>query len=206
MSFKDYFNPTRGHFIFRTFNADGTMDEYTDKNLIMDTARSNMAKHICGLTTASIINKFVLGTMGHVNTILEPKIAGENGFIPSRIKLFSEETAGGGLNYRIAFNTSSAGTSITDSSAVGDMYDGNVLSFSDDTSYNTVQRVISGNTVTYTIDIPLTNANSIDINNPTIAFTEAALYAGTEIFSMKTFPARVKENTVRFQIIWTIIF
>ena len=39
-----------------------------------------------------------------------------------------------------------------------------------------------------------------------MSYTEAALYAGDNIFSMKTFPARVKEDTVKLEITWSIVF
>jgi len=52
------------------------------------------------------------------------------------------------------------------------------------------------------VTVPVENANETGV----VAYTEAALYSNEEMFSMKTFPARVKENTVKFIITWSIMF
>jgi predicted secreted protein len=198
-----------GVFSIKAFNADGTVDEYTEKNLIMDEARRNMAQLVGGVTTAGVvqgmhINQFVLGTKGHTGTnILDYIKVGDAGFTSARTSLFSEAIAGA-KNYRISF-TPTGGVDVTDANATGRMYSGAVAGAIDGTK-NTVRRVVSDRTVTYTITVPATNANSGDAANPVVAYTEAALYAGDEIFSMKTFPARVKEDTVKFEITWSIIF
>jgi len=198
-----------GVFNIKTFHADGTVDEYTEKNLIMDEARRNMAQLIGGVNTVGdiqgmYINQFVFGTKGHNGTdILDYIKVGDAGFTSARTSLFSEATSGA-KNYKIGFSPS-GGVDVTDANATGQMYSGNVPGIVDP-SKNTVRRVVSDRTVTYTIEIPATNANSEDPINPVIPYTEAALYAGSEIFSMKTFPARVKENTVKIVITWSIIF
>jgi len=202
-----------GVFSVKAYDAAGNIvDEYTEKNLIMDEARKNMAQLIGGVTTAgdiqgSKIDKFVIGTLGHVGTdILDYKKVGENGFDSTRTALFSEATTGA-KNYRIPFDVS-GGLDVT-VNATGTMYSGGSSSFTDPTNAISVQRVVGGDfgrTVTYTVTIPATCANSGDVSNPVVAYTEAALYAGGEIFSMKTFPARVKEDTVKFEITWSIIF
>lgn len=198
-----------GVFSIKAFNADGTVDEYTEKNLIMDEARRNMAQLVGGVTTPGAsqgmcINKFVLGTKGHNGTdILNYIKVGDAGFTSARTSLFSEAISDA-KNYRISFDPV-GDVDITDEGAVGRMYAGDVAG-TFDTIKNTVRRVVSDRTVTYTITVPATNANSGDPENPVVAYTEAALYAGDEIFSMKTFPARVKEDTVKFEITWSIIF
>lgn len=198
-----------GVFSIKTFNADGTVDEYTEKNLIMDEARRNMAQLVGGVTTPGDvqgmhINQFVLGTKGHNGTnILNYIKVGDAGFTSARTSLFSEATSGA-KNYRIGFATT-GGLDVTDAKATGRMYSGSSAGAIDSVK-NTVRRVVSDRTVTYTITVPATNANSGDAANPVVAYTEAALYAGGEIFSMKTFPARVKEDTVKFVITWSIIF
>lgn len=198
-----------GVFSIKAFNADGTVDEYTEKNLIMDEARRNMAQLVGGVTSAGDtqgmhINQFVLGTKGHNGTdILNYIKVGDAGFTSARASLFSEATTGA-KNYRIGFD-GTGGLDVTDTNATGRMYAGGAAGITDSTK-NTVRRVVSDRTVTYTITVPATNANSGDADNPVVAYTEAALYAGDEIFSMKTFPARVKEDTVKFEITWSIIF
>jgi len=208
-----------GVFSFKSLDKDGqVLDEYSEKNLIMDSARTNMAQLIGGVTSGSTstagyeINQFVLGTRGHVGTnILDyqkvgetdtSKPAGDQSFDSSRTDLFSEAISGA-VNYRIPFvgtgdsdiTVSGTGTRYNANTAVGAAEGG-----------NTIRRVVSNRTVTYTITIPAQNANSGDTVDPVVAYTEAALYAGSEIFSMKTFPARVKEDTVKFEITWSIIF
>jgi hypothetical protein len=190
------------------------IDEYTEKNLIMNNARTNMAELIAGVTAnAAPINRFVLGTAGHIGTdILNPKlVGGPEGFTSTRTLLFSEDV--GGLNYRIDFNAD-GGLVVEDLAASGSRWNGATpddIPGTDpltniEVTPNAVRREVSGQTVTYTITIPADNANSNVAGVPAIAYTEAALYAGDDIFSMKTFPARVKEDTVSFEITWSIIF
>lgn len=62
----------------------------------------------------------------------------------------------------------------------------------------------TGSSVTFTIDIATGAANGQ--NETTSVFTEAALYANSRIFAMKTFKAKVKDSTVLLRIIWTITF
>jgi hypothetical protein len=193
-----------GKFSFKAFHADGSVEEYEEKNLIMDKARNNMAQLIGGITSASTnqgrpIDTFVLGTQGHVTNILTPKQVGSDGFDSTLSKLFSE-TANSTF-YKLSFDpygaddiTIPVSGILTEAGTTGSIQTG-----------NTVRRVVSERTVTYTITIESQNANSSSIGVP-LAFTEAALYCGDDIFSMKTFPARVKENTVKFEIVWSIIF
>ena len=60
----------------------------------------------------------------------------------------------------------------------------------------------TGSSVTFTFDINSAAGN----NNGNVVYTEAALYAGTNIFAMKTFKAKVKDDSVLLRIIWTITF
>lgn len=48
--------------------------------------------------------------------------------------------------------------------------------------------------------------NDPDFINPTSEFNEAAIYVNDRIFCMKTFPTKVKDNSVKFKIVWTITF
>lgn len=208
-----------GVFNFKSLDADGNiLDEYHEKNLIMDTARSNMAQLIAGVTSGgsansgSAINSFVLGTRGHMgNNILEFQQVGEtdpakpngnNLFDSSRQGLFSE-TLTGEVYYKINFDP--LGPLDKTVTASGVRYETSQTQSLPETG-NSIRRVVADRVITYTVVIPVENANSGNPASPAIAYTEAALYAGPEIFSMKTFPARVKENTVKFEITWSIIF
>lgn len=200
--------------IFSIYSIDkngNIIDKYEEKNLIMDRARQNMAQLIGNVTTgASLgqpINKFVIGTLGHVGTdILNYKRVGENGFTSTRTRLFSEENSSA-LNYLIEFSV--AGNTDITVQAEGKRRNGLTVVATENDVKNTIRRIVGGDqgrTVTYEITIPAENANSGNPENPVVVYTEAALYAGDDIFSMKTFPARVKENTVELKIIWSIIF
>lgn len=208
----------KGVFSLKEYDInDNLIGEYSEKNLIMDGARTNMAQLVGGVNTGGTaaglaINKLVLGTRGHrgtnildfqkVGEVDNTKPTGNRSFDSGRTRLFSEAISGQ-INYRITFNA--AGGSDVTVNANGRRYSGNIAQGSNQAG-NTVRRVVNDRTVTYTITIPVTNANSGVISDPIVPYTEAALYAGDEIFSMKTFPARVKEDTVKFEISWSIIF
>ena len=206
-------NPdTYGVFSIKSYDKDGVViDDYTDLNLIVYTARSVMAGQIGAYVgTASIepINKFVLGTRGHIGeNILVPLAVGDDQpgygvFSPERTSLYSEES--GEVYYSINFNPE-GGIIVTNENISGTLYEGTTLIQTDDPTCTIVREItgIRENEVKYTITIDTTNANK---PGEAVAYTEAALYAGDNLFAMKTFPARVKENTVKFIITWSIIF
>jgi len=197
----------QGHFTVKAYKKDGSVEIYEDKNLIMDSARSNMAELVGGYSTGAHIDKFVLGNKGHNGTdILDYKKVGANGeFISSRTMLFSEDSAYDDANgkdsfaYEIGFDVKSDTSSKTDDNAQGR------IKGSSETQVCEVMRVVADRTCTYTITIPDYAGNKVG-EGAVAAYTEAALYAGQDIFSMKTFPSRVKEDTVKFVITWAIIF
>lgn len=215
MSFKDNLEiPPKEYGIFniKTFDAnDNLIDEYTEKNLIVATARESMAAAIGGKTGSGIgpINKFVMGTKGHVGgNVLLPLNVGDNQpplgvFNTTRIKLFSEQ-ASNEYYYTVTFNPASTTNEKTDYGLGGVLKRGN-SNVVTNTDGNTVKRSNSGNIVTFTITIGESSSN-ISTGSGVIPFTEAALYSGGNLFAMKTFPARVKENSVKFVITWSIIF
>ena len=184
-----------GHFSLKIFKKDGTIETYEEKNLIMTLARENMAALVGGWTTGGVaINKFVIGTKGHVGSnILDFVKVGEGGFTTERTNLFSE--ALDQFRYVIGFNAVSTNNNLSIST------NGQVNGAGTNTPC-TVLRNVTSRTTTYTITIPEGSGNSTDA----IAYTEAGLYAGSKLFSMKTFPARVKEDSVKFEIKWSIIF
>jgi hypothetical protein len=74
----------------------------------------------------------------------------------------------------------------------------------DNGSGSTVKVQQSNTSVIFTFDIATAAANGQ--NETTSVFTEAALYANSRIFAMKTFKAKVKDSTVLLRIVWTITF
>lgn len=74
----------------------------------------------------------------------------------------------------------------------------------DATSGSSIRVLQNGSSVTFTIDIATAAANKQ--TETTSVFTEAALYANSRIFAMKTFKAKVKDSTVLLRIVWTITF
>lgn len=201
-----------GVFNIKSFDKDNNViDEYTDSNLIVYTARAVMAGNIGDyLTPVAItpINSFVLGTRGHrAENILDTVLVGETQpglglFNPERSSLFSEES--NEYNYKITFNPQGDKV-VTRANLPGTLRKG-TTTVTTDSSTNTVVREMTGirnNEIRYTITIETPNAN---VPGQATPYTEAALYAGENLFAMKTFPARVKENTVKFIITWSIIF
>lgn len=209
-----------GEFSIKQLDKNGNvLSIYEDKNLIVDTGRSNMAEIIGGVTaTGDIIDSFVIGTFGHMGSdILDPQAVDEQDtdktalgvdtFDVDMVSLFSEVLAASAFstseNYKIEFDVTGTADE-TDATATGTPYIVGVAG-TPDASANTVRRVVADKTVTYTITIPITNGNAVVPTTP-IAYTEAGLYAGTDLFAMKTFPARVKESTTQLIITWSIIF
>lgn len=201
-----------GVFNIKTFDKDNNIiEDWTDPNLIVYTARAVMAGSIgsyVASTEIQPINKFYLGTRGHRgDNILDTVLVGEEQtgmglFDPERTQLFSQES--GEYNYGIEFNPT-GGKTVTRETLAGTLYSGTVSNGADEPT-NTIKREITGlreNEVKYTITIETPNAN---VPGQATPYTEAALYAGDNLFAMKTFPARVKESTVKFVITWSIIF
>ena len=184
---KDIYDKLSGHIIIECLDKDkNIIDRYEKNNLIMDNARVSMTSLIAGITGAADISKFVLGTDGHITgNYLTPK-TDLQGFISSRTRLFSEEI--GNYIYPVVFN--SPGTTSGNCAIVSEPNSGTIITLA--TTTNSVQ---------YTIEIDDTAANNTGI----VVFTEAALYAGSNIFSMKCFPGKIKDNTVSLRIIWKII-
>ena len=105
-------------------------------------------------------------------------------------ELFSEEISS--YNYPIVFTN--PGTSNGVCAVVSEPDSG--------TASTTINLKYLNNNIKYTIEIPELAANNTGI----VVFTEAALYAGDNIFSMKCFPGKIKDSTVSLRVIWTIIF
>lgn len=186
----DTFNAIKGHLTVETVDINGiVLDKFEDNNMIMNTARTNMARLVSGESTGNVIDKFVIGTEGHNLDYLVPKNS-STGFVPTLTGLFSE-TLTDKYHYEIRFDSTGESTS----NAIVTYEDNN-------TEHSTVTITNSGYDVTYLVVIPAGNANGTG----TAVFTEAALYAGSNIFSMKTFAAKIKDGTVSLRITWKLSF
>lgn len=182
-----YKNVVKGHIIVECLDSNkNVIDRFESKNLIMDSARIAMSDILCGLGSAVPISKFVLGTEGHITgDILTPKTDAE-GFISSRTQLFSEELSS--YNYPIQFTN--PGVNIGECTIISEPDTGSKISLDH-----------TGTDVQYTIEVPELAAN----NTGVVVFTEAALYAGDKIFSMRCFPGKIKDQTVSLKIVWKIM-
>ena len=185
---KDTYNkPISGHIIIECLDKSGAViDRFEKNNLIMDNARNAMTKLAAKITGSAPINKFVIGTSGHITgNYLTPKTEVQ-GFVSSRTRLFSEEVPS--YTYPIVF---------TNPGSVS----GNCAIVSEPDSGTVISLLTTTNSIQYTIEIDSAAANNTGI----VVFTEAALYAGSDIFSMKCFPGKIKDNTVSLRIIWKIL-
>ena len=75
-------------------------------------------------------------------------------------------------------------------------------------SFGTAPRLISVTLIVLEIlllDPHETAANGTD-GRSVVSYTEAGLFCETEMFSIKCFPAKVKDVSTSFSIIWRIIF
>lgn len=208
----------KGHFTIEAYDKNGNViDSYEDDNLVVNSARYAMGALLAGKPDAVSMSRFVLGTRGHdttANNILVAKAPGKDGYDESRTKLFSEEE-NTSFFYTISWDTSA----LKDSSGQIVPFDKDEVEFiavgqqknhtgNEPTAENAkipMKISISNNTLLYEWTIPEKNANGIN-GKSTIGYTEAALKCGDTLFSIKCFPAKVKELSVMFKIKWKIIF
>jgi len=81
----------QGHFKIESLDSQkNILDVYEDNNMIMVDARTTMSELFANLATNTFINRFALGTMGHVETNqLAPKTEVE-GYYNTRDRMFCE--------------------------------------------------------------------------------------------------------------------
>jgi len=187
------FNGVHGYFKIESIKDGKVIDTFEQKNLIMDEARITFAKYIANINDTPVIDRFVLGTQGHVGAedpdggdLLAHKTEA-NGFVSSRTMLFSEATGIDGKNWEdIEFTVSgSSGDTVTA-----------------DDGLSTVKCTVDKSDVIYEITIHNDACNGTG----TIVFTECAFYTGSQIFSMRTFKGKIKDDTVSLRITWKIMF
>jgi len=204
----------KGHFKADVYKDGVLIDSYEEDNMIMDSAREDMAEIIAGFTTGVVISKLKIGTRGH-NTvsgdILSPTQPGSNGFIPSKTSLYSE--ADGSFFYTISWDVHNPvdvngdpvqwNNGTLNLSAIGNKENQDGTENDAENAKIPVQISMLGRKVTYTVEVPEVASNGND-GASTIAYTEAALYAGPRIFSMKTMSSRVKDQSSKLVIKWSI--
>jgi len=192
----DTFKGISGYFKIESIKDGKVIDSFEQHNLIMDEARNIFAKLLANINGQPVVDKFVMGNCGHVGADANDPSAGDilvpkseaDGFTSDRTMLFAEETGTDGVNYNsIEFTV--------------DGVSGNTVTASD--SISTVNTTVNGHEVVYIIDI---DNNALNASSGSIVYTECAFYAGSEIFSMRTFKGKVKDNTVGLRITWKIIF
>lgn len=221
---KDNYNAPIGYFKIDAYDeSDKLIETFEQNNLIMDMARPSMALLAGGVSidteVSEPINRFYIGTQGHrvtagVDRYPEPKqpnvtpIPGDspdNYYDSTMTQLFSERAIDGSWYY--CFEFAPDGAMDKTFNVFGKLYNKDDVSPTKiDTTASSIQRVVVDRTVTYTITIPKNAGNSYNGTPATLSFSEAALKCGQRIFSMKTFPARFKDDSLKLVITWSIIF
>lgn len=208
----------RGEFTLQVLNKKGeVIDQFQDNNLVVNAARASMSALLSGKTGAIGITGFVLGTKGHVENpenILVPKAVGQDGYDETRTRLFSEEQ-----QTPFYYTVSWTQGALTDSAGGFVAFDQNEVEFeakgqkknqtgTENDAENgkiPVKITLQDTSVLYEFNIPETYANGAD-GNSVVAYTEAGLKCGTQLFSLKCFSAKTKDVSTSFRILWKIIF
>ena len=185
---KEVFNTVKGYFKIEAIDRDGNVvDSFEQKNLIMDKARETFAKLLAGISGTPVIDRFVIGTQGNVSgDLLSPKTE-INGFTSDREMIFAEATGQEGTEFSSLY-FSASGT--------------NADTVICDDGLSTVKITVAGTDVVYEINVYNDSCNGTG----TAVYTECAFYCGSEIFSMRTFKGKIKDDTVSLRITWKIMF
>lgn len=182
---KDNIKAFKGHFKLEEISKDGSSRVIVDdKNLIVNNASEMMAKIVGGYyhsSTAPDIDKFLLGAGGHnPSNPLQIRAGWPD---PTVTELYDSE-------YEISFTPPNG----TGESSL-------IIDTSTPESGNDVSMTTVGNIVTFTIIISEANANI-----PEGGYSEAALFMGNEIFAMKCFPFKQKDENTEWKITWALTF
>ena len=187
---QDTFKGVQGYFKIEAIKDGQVVDSFEQKNLIMDLARNTFANLIAGINNTPVINRFVIGTQGHVaGDFLVPKGV-DQGFTSEKTCLFSEEAGDELVDFESLYfiPTGVSGDNVT---------------VENPNNASTVKIDVNGTDVVYEINIHNDACNG---STGTMVFTECAFYTGSEIFSMRTFKGKIKDNTVSLKITWKIMF
>jgi len=203
--------PTEGYFKIECINVDGIIIEtFGHKNMIMKESKASVARSTRGTPpTDNYINKLVLGDKGSS----DDNLLVAKPFDFTRKELFAQEEENGSKYYIIFDPLTASGEG--DNQVIKEGYvEGNGGIISPGQKSNVRSSIINESTIQYVIDIAAPNANGGGIK----AWTEAALFTYTNqntevspietgnIFAMRTFPAKVKDDTTVFRITWEVVF
>lgn len=184
----EQFKKIKGYFKIELIKDGKVIDSEEKHNLIMDNARRTFPNYLSGITGVQPINKLVMGNQGNIaGDILAPKQA-IDGFTSDRTMLFSEESGNLGVDFNeLRFTPNGV--------------NGSVITCDDGVS--TISSNIIDTDVIYEINIHNTSMNG---KKGSMIYTEAAFYTGDQIFSMRTFKGKIKEDSVSIKITWKIMF
>ena len=190
----------KGYFKIEVLDKEGNVISCDERhNLITTKARCSFSQLLAGIAGQNVVNRFVMGTEGHVDdNVLIPKTE-IHGFNANRVNLFcgTDASTKGNTWNEVTFIPSA---SLTNTKAV-DVEDGA-------SNNSTVDIIVSGceqgePSVTYVFNIAQDAFNG---TKDGVVYTEAALFIDSNIFAMKTFKGKIKEKSVSFRITWQIIF
>lgn len=198
MSFQDRVQMV-GHLNIKSVRDGQVVEEFEEKNMIMDTARETMARLLYDKNTGFSINKFGIGISG--------KVPSTDPVDPTDIDLDSigSPTANStGYSYIIDMATKE-----------GTHYNGTGVVGTADSTLNVFNAnyVAGSSTVTYSIEIPEPNAMYNKSGSDGYNFDEVALYCSIDdtrtnfkIFSKKYMGIRFKDENTKLVITWSINF
>lgn len=210
----DEVNGVRGHLKIQIFDKyDNLVNEYQENNLVMDLARNSM-QYLAGNVTGKTepINQLRLGTRGVQGTqYAEAILPGSTGYHPEMTSLFQEDsdTSKGGYVYICSFDVegpeSQTFTSLPDKML---RYGTEVQGYSDISSGTMMTRTVNDRVITFEVTIPRSQGITPGQGGDPVhmPYSEAALYCGDRIFSMKTFPQKFKDEDSKIILTWSIIF
>jgi hypothetical protein len=201
----NYTHSIKGVFSIDTYKGEKLLESFSDNNLVVIGSRSAVASLVSGIKSPQPINRFSLGFKGHQQNIniFTPKEVGgeytEDGkllkFNEERTELFCEE-----------LNESTFDIKFYPISSSDESQKLSCLTFFDNTEIETqntfVEIFTDCNSVTYKFTIEDGIGHGEDFK----VYTEAGLYAGSVLFSLKTFTAKVKDESTKFVITWKIYF
>ena len=200
--------PIEGYFTIERIdkNTNEVIDRYESENKIMRDSKVSMKKAMKGDTVNSgeaiMINTLVLGTRGHDGNLLQPKTFS---YELSDLFAVSESYP----VYPVTFDR--LGT------VVNEGYDPSLPGSGGTPTLINIYTETSTDNETIVYEFVINEDSANDNGNP-IAYTEAAFYTNVNqnlgitdpeygrIFSMRTFPAKIKDSSTQLKITWRIIF
>ena len=195
----------KGEFTLKSYKDGVLQDSFSDRNLVVTGSRSAVAAAMSGIKNPQPINRLTLGTNGHIESISKFSPKQVNGtynefgkelhYTEDRTNLFSEELSKTTLDLKFYPVTNSDESQKLSAIAY--------FNTSEVTTTNTFVEVFADcNSITYIFTIEEGLGHGQDF----IAYTEAGLYAGAVLFSMKTFAAKVKDESTQMVLTWKIYF